>query len=74
MVRSADGLVAVAYTPPNAAFIVRACNTHENLLDALEYLLTQTVDMDLNQGITLTEGEQEARDRALSVIAEARGL
>lgn len=41
------------------------------LLDALDYLLVQTVDMDLKHGIGLTEGEQEARAKALAAIAKA---
>jgi hypothetical protein len=41
------------------------------LLDALHCLLEQTVDMDLKYGVTLGEGEQEARAKALAAIAEA---
>ncbi len=41
------------------------------LLEALDYLLAQTVDMDLKYGITLSEGEEEARAKALAVIAKA---
>jgi hypothetical protein len=41
------------------------------LLEALNYLLAQTVDMDLKYGITLSEGEEDARSTALSAIAEA---
>lgn len=41
------------------------------LLEALEYLLEQTVDMDLNYGIALSEGEEEARTQALAAIAKA---
>ena len=43
------------------------------LLAALEYLLEQTVDMDLKHGIELTEGEREARTMALNAIAKAKG-
>ena len=43
------------------------------LADALEYLLGQTVNMDLAHGIGLTEGEADARERALAILAEARG-
>jgi hypothetical protein len=43
------------------------------LLKALDYLLAQTVDMDLKYGITLSEGEEDARAKALSAIAEATG-
>jgi hypothetical protein len=38
------------------------------LLEALDYLLAQTVDMDLKYGIGLSEGEQEARAKALAAI------
>ena len=41
------------------------------LLEALDYLLQQTVDMDLKYGISLSEGEQEARAKALAAIAKA---
>jgi hypothetical protein len=40
-------------------------------LEALDYLLEQTVDMDLKYGIGLSEGEQEARKKALAAIAKA---
>ncbi|CAN5142058.1 hypothetical protein BH10PLA2_BH10PLA2_34780 [soil metagenome] len=43
------------------------------LLAAVHYLLEQTVDMDLKYGITLSEGEQEARTMSLAAIAEATG-
>lgn len=36
--------------------------------DALNYLLAQTVDQDLAHGIELTEGEIEARQRAIRAI------
>jgi len=39
------------------------------LFDALHYLLEQSVDMDLKHGITLSEGEQYAREKALAVFA-----
>jgi hypothetical protein len=57
----------------NAELIVNAVNCHNDLLEALDYLMTQTVDMDLNHGIELTEGEQEARTKALAVFAKAKG-
>jgi len=41
------------------------------LLEALDYLLQQTLDMDLKYGIGLTEGEQDARAKALAAIAKA---
>lgn len=43
----------------------------KELLLALDYLLEQTVDMDLKYGFMLTEGEDEARTRALAIIAKA---
>src|SRR5580693_2736917 len=43
------------------------------LLEALDYLLEQTVDMDLKYGIGLSEGEEDARAKALAAIAEATG-
>lgn len=41
-----------------------------DLLAALDYLLAQTIDMDLKYGIELTEGETEAREMALAAIAK----
>ena len=41
------------------------------LLEALDYLLEQTVDMDLKYGIGLSEGEEDARKKALAAIAKA---
>ena len=41
------------------------------LIEALHLLLQETVDMDLKHGITLSEGEEEARAKALSAIARA---
>jgi hypothetical protein len=41
------------------------------LLEALHYLLEQTVDMDIRYGITLTEGEEDARAQALAALAKA---
>ena len=35
---------------------------------SLDYLLTQTVDADLAEGIALTEGEEDARQQALGAI------
>jgi len=40
------------------------------LLEALDYLLEQTVDMDLKHGIELSEGEEDARKKALKVLAK----
>ncbi len=41
------------------------------LLEALYYLLAQTVEMDLKYGIGLSEGEEDARAKALAAIAKA---
>jgi hypothetical protein len=41
------------------------------LLEALDYLLEQTVDMDLKYGLTLSEGETDAREKALRAITKA---
>jgi hypothetical protein len=41
------------------------------LLAALDYLLEQTVEMDLEYGIALSEGEDDARAKALAAIAKA---
>jgi hypothetical protein len=46
--------------------------TQPELLEALDYLLEQTVDMDLSHGIALTEGERDARRKAIAAIAKAR--
>lgn len=45
--------------------------TQAGLLEALDELLAQTVDMDLAYGFVLTEGERQARRKALAAIAEA---
>ena len=43
------------------------------LFSALDYLLAQTVDMHLSDGIELTDGEARARARALAIIARING-
>ena len=45
----------------------------EELAVALDFLLEQTVDMDLKHGIALTEGEEDAQNRALDALNRARG-
>lgn len=42
------------------------------LVEALNYLLEQTVNQDLNHGITLTEGEVDAMNTALEALAKAK--
>ncbi|WP_421722391.1 hypothetical protein [Alloalcanivorax xenomutans] len=44
-----------------------------DLVDALNYLLEQTVDQDLAHGLELTEGEVDARQRAIRAIEKAGG-
>jgi hypothetical protein len=44
--------------------------SHSELFDALDYLLEQTVDMDLNYGVGLTEGEADARRIAHTAMAK----
>ena len=56
--------------PPTLA-AMKVMAAAPKLLEALDYLLAQTVDMDLKYGITLSEGEEDARAMALSAIAEA---
>lgn len=51
----------------------RQRNSATQLLEALDYLLQQTVDMDLKYGICLTEGEADARAKALAAIEGATG-
>lgn len=53
--------------------IVRALQHHDALVEALDYLLEQTVDMDLKYGIALSEGQEDARAKALAAIARATG-
>lgn len=56
-------------TSANARLIAAA----PELLEALDCLLRQTVDMDLAHGIELTEGERDARQKAIAAIAKTRG-
>lgn len=49
----------------------RMVETWHELLESLDYLLRETVDKDLEYGIELTEGEHQARDKALEIIARA---
>lgn len=44
-----------------------------DLLAALEYLLQQTIDADLQYDTPLSEGEQEAETMARAAIAKAKG-
>lgn len=49
---------------------IRLAAMAPRLLDALHALLEQTVDQDLNHGIGLTEGEEDARQQAIAIFAE----
>jgi hypothetical protein len=42
------------------------------LVECLSYVIEQTVDQDLKYGIGLTEGEKDARQQALALIARHR--
>lgn len=44
-----------------------------DLVDALNCLLEQTVDQALAEGIELTEGEMDARQKAIRAIEKAGG-
>lgn len=44
-----------------------------DLLAALEYLLRQTIDADLQYDTPLSEGEQEAETMARAAITKAKG-
>lgn len=46
-------------------------DTIDEFKDALDYLLSQTVDADLEHGIGLTEGETMAREQALAALAKS---
>jgi hypothetical protein len=50
----------------------RRYRTQPALVESLDYLLQQTVDMDLCDGIELTEGEKAAREKAIAAITAAR--
>ena len=63
---------ATTRSPPALA-AMKVMAAAPKLLEALDYLLAQTVDMDLKYGITLSEGEEDARAKALSAIADATG-
>ena len=59
--------------PRLVAARLRVMHAGQKLLEALDYLLAQTVNMGLKYGITLSEGEEDARTKALSALAEATG-
>lgn len=58
-------------SPPQQDANRRLIAAAPELLEALDELLAQTVDMDLKYGIGLSEGEDDARTKALAAIAKA---
>ena len=77
VVRDADGHVlaesSTFWLPEQNDPIPAALAVAPRLLEALHYLLAETVDMDLKYGIGLSEGEEDARGMALSAVAAATG-
>jgi len=69
--RAATAICSMRVNVPEVAANARLIAAAPDLLAALDYLLAQTVDMDLKHGIELTEGETEARTLALAAIAKA---
>lgn len=75
-----NGWIVATVTPEDGRELdpIDHANAHllaaaPELLAALDYLLEQTVDMDLRYGIGLSEGEEDARHAALAAIAKAHG-
>jgi len=73
-------LIGLAYHPRDlsgeeaankAAENARKWAAADDLIEALNYLLGQTVDKDLAHGIELGGGEQDARTKALAAIERA---
>jgi hypothetical protein len=58
---------------PAALAAIRLMAAAPRLMEALHDLLAETVDMDLKYGIGLSEGEEDAREMALSAIAAVTG-
>ena len=58
---------------PTTLAAFRLMTAAPDLLNALSYLLEQTVQMDLKHGIVLSEGEEDAMRKALLTIASATG-
>ena len=73
--REAHDLLAEAGLRPHERTLLKALALliaqRDDLREALDYLLQQTIDQDLKHGITLTEGEEDARAKALAAIAKA---
>lgn len=58
-------------TAANAAFIVRACNAHEELVRMLQVVLMGPLSID--GGVNLGEARQRMRADILAAIAKAEG-
>ena len=61
--------IKLAEAEANARLIAAA----PELVEALAYLLEQTIEQDERHGIGLTEGEQEAADIARALLARIKG-
>jgi hypothetical protein len=57
--------------PPTLA-AMRAMSAAPELLDALDFLLEETVDADLEHGFALSDGQRIARKKALKAMRKAR--
>lgn len=76
---SGEGRIAMMdcdnFELPDAEVVANArlMRAAPDLLEALEYLLAQTIVMDEKYSIALSEGEQEAALLARAAISKARG-
>lgn len=68
----ADGIQIAYTTPENAAFIVRACNSYEELLEALKEI--QKLTSQRIQGIPLARMRHRVSDIANEAIARAEAV
>lgn len=68
-------LVAESIAPRNAAFIVRACNSHDQLVAALEDMMdwARAVSDEYIDGGDLREDYRQALSDARDALAAARG-
>ena len=57
----------------NLTAILAMQDSYNEMLAALEYLLQQTIEADLQYDTPLSEGEQEAEAMARAAITKARG-
>lgn len=63
--------VGYIYDPADAAFVVRACNAHDDLLAALELCLFALVDDPNGPDRLMTPAERKAADTARTAIRKA---